>query len=78
MSNALYISAMTGTYHTSRECSVTRRNHAYNLDADHAHVVEWMTKHPGSPLKGCKRCGADAVIARAARLAAEVAAEASK
>jgi hypothetical protein len=56
----LYISAITQRIHRSSTCSVTRRNHAVNLE----------TSTPASELAalgyvGCKRCGADLDLAQA-------------
>lgn len=54
---ALYISAITQKIHTTPTCSVTRRNHARNLE----------TSTPAAELAergyaGCKRCDADTVL----------------
>ena len=61
----LYVSAQTGTYHTSRSCSVTRRNHAYNLETDTTVLRDRM--RDGFPAKGCKRCAADAALQQLTR-----------
>jgi hypothetical protein len=56
----LYISSQSQMIHTTKTCSVTRRNLTVNL---------W-TETPASELadlgyRGCKRCGADRELAQA-------------
>ena len=60
----LFISSQTQVIHTTKQCSVTRKNHTLNLD----------TSTPASELaakgyRGCKRCGADLILAQAAQAA---------
>ena len=53
----LYISAITQKIHTTRECSVTRRNHAVNLETSTS-----AKELADMGYVGCKRCGAYDVI----------------
>lgn len=56
-----YISAITQKIHTTRECSVTRKNHAVNL------WTETSAKELASlGYVGCKRCDAYDIL-RAAK-----------
>lgn len=49
-----FISAVTQVVHNAKRCSVTRRNHAVNLETG-ATAAELAA----AGYKGCKRCGAD-------------------
>lgn len=62
----LYISAITQKVHTSQRCSVTRRNHALNLETS-ATASELAAKG----YVGCKRCGADGELRGATEVQAE-------
>jgi len=49
----LYISAITQKIHTTRECSVTRKNHAVNLRTETS-----AKELADMGYVGCKRCDA--------------------
>jgi hypothetical protein len=59
-SDQLFISAITQKVHTSRTCSMTSRNHAYNLDTSSS--AQELAERGYT---GCKRCGAAAILANA-------------
>jgi hypothetical protein len=56
----LYISSQTQKIHTSRECSMTRKNKAFNLPTDRD--AEYLAAHG---YVGCKRCDAHQIIENA-------------
>lgn len=54
----LYVAARTGTWHTSRTCSLPRHCQAYNLECPAGTVIP-------AGAKVCRRCDAFIVIVRA-------------
>lgn len=49
-----FVSAVTQVVHNAKRCSVTRRNHAVNLETGST-----AAELAAAGYKGCKRCGAD-------------------
>lgn len=62
----LYVSSQTQKIHTTKTCSVTRRNITLNLDCGLT-----ASELAARGYKGCKRCGAHDVIESARRTLAK-------